>query len=831
MPTLWQVLGYDDLAERIAAKLHEDDRDICLVEGPPGVGKSWLARDIGTLWEAQGGSTVLAEGDMLKSETPLYPFGFAMGPLPSGWTAVRPAVMTAARVAETLVGTGGLITTTVEAGAEARKTRRRERVGFLSPTEQEIVFKLDRLAKKPLLLVVDNLHWWDSESLAFLCFLNDPRTWEALPFLRNLRILAVQTPEPYQTIASPQAHEALLSLNAGSSIELGRIPQEGFEDVLAALADIPPPSRELAGEIHRLSGGHLAFAKRCADRIASGEEEIIFQASDANDFLDRLLTDRIWSLGELGKQAVSLLKVAAILGLNFRRDEVACATGAGITEAQRLLGHCQNEGVLEAAEEHEQFVHDLYRQHFLKLRPDDKRAIHQTLANCLRKLKPADYPRRCLNALEAGNLDEAQPLAVLAALQKEREGGLWRDLPPRILEVLEEKRSALALEHLKSAHDHLRRYEFSACLDALDRLPHNLHESLQAESAYIEAMCLMSTRSEVDRALGREVLENWRGYWEVEPELGFRLMRLLLYGLTHMVDKTKGLELFGEIGQLLRARVAYDPSAEDALYSIDRCSTGLFPPNISLGKKRKAVVYFGPKEEDSVLRRPVEYYRCLVNYCGGLISNSRYAEARDVYGEIEALVDEYAPDTFPRLDFFRTNGVLADYRLDTIDAIEAADRQHEIVASLEAASDPFYPANALGAYLALAGRLEDSIDTYDRLWGELVQHRADPEPNVVYMIGANRCAARFLSGASEQARAEWGELDEMVVRIPHPFRPTLVRRHERLAAVLSETDGRLLTPRAFDEILLEGEAGVPDSIWENLGRGFRTPGVEIWREN
>ena len=463
MPGLWEILGYDELAEDIAAKLH-GSRDICLVEGPPGVGKSWLARDIGTLWEARGGSTVLAEGDMLKSETSLYPFGFAMGTLPSGWTVVRPAVAAAARVAETLVGTGGLITTTVEAGVEARKTRRQQRVGFLDPTEQEIVFKLDRLAKKPLLFIADNLHWWDSDSLAFLARLNDSRTWESFPFLRNLRILAVQTPEPYQTIASPEAHDTLLSLNAGSPVQLERIPREGFEEILGALADIPRPSAELAGEIHRISGGHLAFAKRCADRIASGEGEMIAEASNADDFLNRLLTDRIWSLGALGRQAVTLLQVAAILGLNFRRDEVACATGAGDTEAERLLGHCHEEGVLEAADGHDQFVHELYRQHFLKLRASDRRTIHQTLAKCLRNLSPADYQRRCLNALEAENPDEAGPLAVLAALQKEREGASWQDLPPRIVEVLGDNRCALALGELKAARDHLKRYEFSACL-------------------------------------------------------------------------------------------------------------------------------------------------------------------------------------------------------------------------------------------------------------------------------------------------------------------------------------------------------------------------------
>ena len=51
------------------------------------------------------------------------------------------------------------------------------------------------------------------------------------------------------------------------------------------------------------------------------------------------------------------------------------------------------------------------------------------------------------------------------------------------------------------------------------------------------------------------------------------------------------------------------------------------------------------------------------------------------------------------------NGLLADYRLKLIDPAEAVRRQRKIVASLEAASDPFYPENALGAISALPANL------------------------------------------------------------------------------------------------------------------------------
>ena len=51
MQSLWEVLGYDELATEVAESLRESS-DITVVEGPPGVGKSFLAQGIGELWES-----------------------------------------------------------------------------------------------------------------------------------------------------------------------------------------------------------------------------------------------------------------------------------------------------------------------------------------------------------------------------------------------------------------------------------------------------------------------------------------------------------------------------------------------------------------------------------------------------------------------------------------------------------------------------------------------------------------------------------------------------------------------------------------------------------
>jgi hypothetical protein len=362
---LWGVLGHDRVASRVAEAMRSGTH-LCLLEGPPGVGKSWLARDIGALWDSGGGSTVLIEGDQLRADASLYPFAFAMAGLPSAWAAVGPLVAGIARASESLVGTFGLLTSTVQAVGKASGSRRQERTKLLGDAEQIILSDLERLAKnRPLLLIADNLHWWDTSSLAFLGRLRDERMWEAFPFLSDLRILGVETIEPYQVVSNRTAHEALLAPSITSRFPLPRVPRDGFENVLAALGAVPPPDPDVTSAVYGLTGGHLALASRCAARIAEGDAETFLAASDTESFLHALLAERIASLGEQGQQAIAILQVAALLGATFRRDEVCCAADTEEPETLRLMRYCRGEGVLEVADGLERFVHDVYRQYFL----------------------------------------------------------------------------------------------------------------------------------------------------------------------------------------------------------------------------------------------------------------------------------------------------------------------------------------------------------------------------------------------------------------------------------------------------------------------------------
>ena len=646
MSELWAVLGYDELAARVAQALRESS-DITVVEGPPGVGKSLLAKGIGELWEEGGGSVAVAEGDSLRSDVALYPFGFALGGLGTGWRSLGPAVAGIAKAAETLIGTAGIITATVQGLASARSASRKGRMLLLSDAEQEILVELRRLAKPlPLLLIADNLHWWDARSLELLGRLRNPRMREAFPFLTDLRILAVQTPQPYQSVANPEAHQALLAPMDTQPVRLPKIALEGFDKVLVALG-APEPTPEQTEDIYSFSGGNLALAQRCTARLAQGEDLSLMAESSEQDFVRRLMGERIRSLGEMGKQAVALLEVAAIVGLRFGRDELVCAADSDKTTTARLLRYCREEDMLEFESGTGRFVHDVYRRHFLGSGHGDKVGIHERLAECFRQLRPGEYDLRCINAIDAERSTDAATLGVQAALQSEREGRPWGNLPARILDAIEIGGLGTATHSLVAAHQTLRDYDYDVCLATLDNLSHDLPKPVVAEATHMRAACLMSTRSEADRETARRILSGWSDYVTIEPELGTRLMLLSLYGLMHIVDKQPGIDLEEEIGRALIDRVSLDVAAKDALHILDRCSGGLHPVDASLRRIRRAKDYFGPGEEAALVRRPMEYYRCLVNLGSSLVSNAKYEEACDAHQTLVQFVEQYPAGTFP----------------------------------------------------------------------------------------------------------------------------------------------------------------------------------------
>lgn len=827
MADLWKTLGYDRVAGDIAERLGASP-DIRLIQGPPGVGKSWLAKGIGGMWESAGGGVVVAEGDSLRSEISLYPFGIAMGSLSSLFPESQAsAIEMSSEAGRSSPRTGSLLAASVKALANRQTGARRERGVLLDRAEQDALFKLAKLGReRPLLVIADNLHWWDTKSLEFLCRLRDVRMTEAFPFLAAMRVLAVETVPPYQSVAHPEARAALLEPRLTDPVALGHVPREGFEDVLLALGAPRRPSSETADLIYKFSGGHLVLASRCAERLRGDEAGEFLTTYDSANFVSKLLNERLHSLGNAGEKAIGMLQVAALSGLTFRRDELVCATGIDEGETRRLLRRCRDENVLELRDGIGRFVHDFYREYFLDMIGEDRIAIQEALGDCLRKLSPANYESRCINALEVEREDAAAAFAIQAALQRQREGLPWRELPAPALRVMATRGLTWIAERFEIASDHAKHFRTVDCLQTLSNLPHDLPTHLNAEADYVRAAALMTTRGEKDRAEAEAMLEEWADLVDQEAELGLRLMRLRLYAMAMRVDKKPGLKLENELRQHLRKRAPFDAAATDALYILDRCAGGMHPPERALDMMARAVEHFGPRDNEAILRRPVEYYLSLVNFGAELIAIGSYAKAMEIHSKLDRLINSYESGVFPRRDYAKINHLLAAYRTGAVGIEGAVRQQREIVRKHDTPNDPFHAENGLACYLMLAGAHEDAIVVFDRLCEEL-SRRPDPEPSMVYLIRANRCAARYVAGETDGPRREWAQLDDVVTEIPYVTRMAMIHRHRMLADVMS--DGQRVSAKEFDECLLDHPPPGFEHYWAQHGRAFRMPAIQWWR--
>jgi energy-coupling factor transporter ATP-binding protein EcfA2 len=824
---IWTLLGHVPVAEGVARVLHEEG-GAALVSGPPGCGKSTLALALGGLWQESDGSVVVAQGDLLRDDVPRYPLAFAMASLASGWRTLGASLGEIAAAGESLVRTGGVITTTVRVAARMRTRRRKARMLLLAEPEQRILFELQRLAgKKPLLLFADNLHWWDDESLELLGRLREPAMMETFPFLDQMRLLAVETAEPFQHVSHPVPHDALVAGRGMERFQLRRPERAAFGAVLERLGAPRGLPEADVDALFDLTGGHLALAARCARGLGEGALPHARVLLSTRDFVRQVLTDRIRALGDMGERAIELLQISAVLGLRFRRDELVCAWPGDATESARLLRFLRDQDVLGLSDDTTWFVHDVFREHFLGVGPADLTEIRERIGECLRRLSPADYELRCQNAAQAEQTERAGTLGVQAGLARVREGQAWNSISASTLAAVRDAGFEPVLAQLEQAARSASSYQHVACLEALASLPRALPRELAAEADLLRASSYMSTRSRENAEVGRAILEAWDGLEVEEPELGIRLMRARLYDCALQADKAQARELEGAIQGSLRQRARLDASAEDELYTLDRIAGALYDPDIALLRVRAAADYFGPRSAGEVPRRPMEYYRSLINLCALLILNGRYEEATRIGRATLALADSFGPSTFPRLDYAHMNLLLSEVRSGATPPAEAVARQARIGAQDVPSDDPFFAWNALAVFHALAGDLPEAEATLQRA-SSLLELRERPEVALVYLLRSNALVIEYLQLGIAAIPHGWDDLEEVVNAIPYSTRRYLVRRHELLAARFSAATPPP-APAEFDRVLVADDPLRYGPFWDHIGRAFWLPEIEWWR--
>ncbi|GAA4004238.1 AAA family ATPase [Allokutzneria multivorans] len=328
---------------------------LVLVAGEAGIGKTTLVerfaatageRDVRVLW----GGCWPGQG-----QSPYWPFVQVLRGCVAdrGWDWVSGLVGGDARYLSRVLPERADSEDAVGAGAEDESTRFR-----LFDTLTRVL--VGCAGERPLLVVLEDLHWADEGSLRYLEFLGHQLRQAGLVVIGTYR--DVDAEDSTLTERLPQLRRF------GPRVDLTGLDREEVGQLMRSITLALPPA-ELVARVHRSSGGNPLFAGEVARLLGAGGS-----GSDIPAAVEHVIDRRLALLGE---EEVSLLSTAAVLGAEFDPAELAELANIALADVRGRLAESFRRRVLVAGDRL-RFVHALLRDAlYRRLAVADREALHR----------------------------------------------------------------------------------------------------------------------------------------------------------------------------------------------------------------------------------------------------------------------------------------------------------------------------------------------------------------------------------------------------------------------------------------------------------------------
>ncbi|MEO3751550.1 AAA family ATPase [Streptomyces sp. B6B3] len=364
--------------------------------------------------------------------------------------------------------------------------------------------------RRPVVVVLDDLHWADAASLRLLRFVAQHTWFERLLLVGTYRAEDEAHREGPATALGPRA--TTISLAGLEPAEVG---------ALMARTTGHEPDPALVAEVHRRTGGNPFFVEQTSRLWQSGGAVAAIPPGVRDAVRRRLRL--------LPEPVAGLLTGAAVLGREFHRQLLAAAERVPVPEADRLLDQAAAARlVTPLGAGRFAFAHDLVRETlYEELAPDRVAERHAAVVRALDR-QPGLAAR----------------IGVLPAELAHHAHLADRALPPaRALELLREAATdATGRMAFEEATGHLRRaYELAAAVDPRRRVTTGLILGQQlmhggGEATRAEAWTLMHEVVSEARALDDPELlarvalslyqtDSWIGHGSGPGELTTEVLR------------------------------------------------------------------------------------------------------------------------------------------------------------------------------------------------------------------------------------------------------------------------------------------------------------------
>ncbi|WP_431285459.1 helix-turn-helix transcriptional regulator [Humitalea sp. 24SJ18S-53] len=278
-------------------------------------------------------------------------------------------------------------------------------------------FLLAASRRRPMVLVLDDVHWADAASLRFLRFL--------APDLADSRLLLVVTCQEDELSRQHPLSDALGDLTrspSASRLPLSGLAAEEVGALMAATAGAAPPPA-LVRSLHRLTEGNPLFLReiirflrdRCV--LAGSASRMTSPASlRIPDGVREVIGQR---LNLLSPGCNDVLRVAAVIGRDFSLDLLRRACGGDSDAVPAAIDEALDARIIEEPRANNyQFTHVLIRMTLYdELRAGQRRLLHRAVVEAIEALprRESDQARHMYRA--TGQTSRTTPVAVRAGIR------------------------------------------------------------------------------------------------------------------------------------------------------------------------------------------------------------------------------------------------------------------------------------------------------------------------------------------------------------------------------------------------------------------------------
>jgi tetratricopeptide (TPR) repeat protein len=299
---------------------------------------------------------------------------------------------------------------------------------------------------RPLVVVLEDLHWADPASVKLLDFVVRHCWFE------RLLVVGTYRDDEVEAAGHPLGPLILPLLAHATTVVLTGLDRDAVELLMARTAGRAPEA-EMAADVHRRTGGNPLFVEQMT-RLWHGGTSIAGIAPVIRDAIER-------RLAHLGHGVVETLTAAAVLGTEFDPQVLAACVGASVAEVTAVLDQAVRARLVMSLDNGRfAFAHDLVRETLYgSLDHVERRRLHAAVVHALERapalraqVVPADRAKHARLAVPDVEPAEARLLLLdaardasrrLASEEAARHYGHALELVP---EDAPEERAAIALD-------------------------------------------------------------------------------------------------------------------------------------------------------------------------------------------------------------------------------------------------------------------------------------------------------------------------------------------------------------------------------------------------